>query len=153
MVSIASSHLYMFLATVAVGGILISAFNSYSATLRSVPEEERLQNLLEYVVSQGNELVTLALITNSSGSLFLNLPSKIGANQYWIRIRNDSTSAWLEGCFGQLWNGNPAKKVYFPCHFSASGHFLSQHGVARLQCFMNSSILQLRLSNGGDVQL
>ncbi|MEM2988222.1 MAG: hypothetical protein QXK26_04200 [Candidatus Bathyarchaeia archaeon] len=149
MVSLASSHLYMFLATVAVGTILISAFNSYSTTLRSIPEEKQLRNLLEYVASEGNKLVTLTLLTNSSESLFLNLPSKIGANQYWIRIRNDSTSAWLEGCLGQSWNGTPAEKVYFPCRFSASGHYLSQHGVARLECYMNGRILQSRLPTQG----
>lgn len=149
MVSIAASHLYMFLAFVTIGALLISTFNSYSTILRSVPEQEQLKNLLERIVSEGNELLTLTLITNSNESLFLDLPSKIGYNQYWMRIRNDSAKAWVEGCFGQIWNGKSAHKVTFPCQFSASGCFLSGYGVAKLECYLNNSVPQLCLSSKG----
>jgi hypothetical protein len=139
----------MFLASLAVGTILISAFNSYSATIRNMPEVEQLRNLLEQVVYRGNELLTLTLVTNSSGSLFLNFPLKIGSNQYWMRICNDSTNAWVEGAFGHIGNGFSAEKVYFPSRFSASGFFLSEYGVAKLESYRNGTVVQLRLSFGG----
>jgi len=144
--SIAMTHFYTFVALTAISTVLICSFSSYASTVRTVPEIENLKNILDHVAAKGNELLTLVTTTNSTTHLIVQLPSTIGNREYWIRVRNDSSKAWLEGALGQIRNGETAYRVFFPQKISTSGYYLGGYGPAILKCYMNGSVPQLNLS-------
>jgi hypothetical protein len=145
--------LYTFIALVAIGTILIFSFSSYASTIRAAPEIESLQNILDHIAAEGNELITLVTTTNSTAHLIVQLPSAIGNQEYWIRVRNDSSKAWLEGGLGQIRNSETAYRVFFPEKMSTSGYYLGGYGPAILECYMNGSVPQLNLNSlGGNGQ-
>lgn len=144
MPSIIPSYIYMFFAMTAVGTLLIFSFNSYATTLRSVPETEQLDNLLNHVAAKATEFLTQ---TNSNTQTTLNLPSKIGDREYWVRLQHDSTQSWVEGGLGKIWDGIVSHKVFIPSKPAVAGHYISGFGAAVLKCYMNGSVLQLRLTS------
>lgn len=141
------SHIYMFVATTIVGTLLIFSFNSYAATLRYVPEKEQLNNLLNHVAAKAIEILTMTS-ENSTTRIYLDLPTSIGDRQYWIRLRNDSIQAWVEGGLGRIWSGMVASKVFLPSTPRASGEFIGDFGVATLTCKRSNEGLQLVLTTG-----
>ena len=123
----------------------MGAFSYYTSTLRAIPEIEQLKNILDHVVAKGNELLTLAITSNTTGSIVVQLPSSIGHRQYWIQVRNDTSNAWLEGALGRFGESGTTYKVFFPGKASTLGHYVSGYGPALLECYMNGSISQLNL--------
>jgi len=149
MPAIAPSYIYAFFALVAVSSILISSFAAYAATLRTIPEMEQLGNLLEHVAAKGYELAALTSATNSSSEAVMQLPASIGNRQYWVRLRRESSKAWVEGALGEIHDGGSTNRVYLPREVSVLGSYSSGYGSAVLECYMNGSIISLRLSTWG----
>jgi len=147
--SVASSHLYTFLALTIVSTLLVFSFSSYASTVRTLPEIEQLRNILDHVAAKGNELLTLVTTTNSTVQTFVQLPTTIGYREYWIRIRNDTSNAWVEGALGKIGDGGTEYLVFFPKKVSTSGCYIGGYGPAILECYMNGSIPQLNLSSVG----
>lgn len=143
------SHIYTLVALSAVSAILIATLNSYTTSLRATPEIEQLKNLLNHVAAKGNELLTIVAATNSSAQVSIQLPATIGYKQYWLRVRNDSSSAWLEGSIGQMIENEVTQRVYLPKRVSASGYFIGGYGPAILESYMNGSTPQLNLASLG----
>jgi len=143
------SHIYTMVALAVVGSLLVATVNSYTTSLRNASEIEQLKNLLSQVAAKGSELVALTASANLSASASLHLPTSIGTQQYWIRARNDSSNAWIEGTLGQILKEDIPNKVYLPKGTSASGHYVSGYGPSILKAYMNSSIPQLNLSSRG----
>ena len=141
------SHIYMFVAMTAVGTLLIFSFNSYAATLRHVPEKEQLDNLLSHVAAKAIGIMTMTG-GDSTTKVYLDLPTSIGDRQYWIRLRNDSIQAWVEGGLGEIWNGTNVNRVFLPATPTATGEFIGDYGVATLACYRSGSELRLVLANG-----
>lgn len=149
MPSIVSSYVYTLVALAAVSALLIYSLNSYVYTLRASAETDQLQSILNGVAAKANEVLTLVTTTNSSSTIYLNLPTTIGNQYYWIRLRNDSAKAWVEGSFGEILEGDMELKVLIPCDAAMSGCFISTRGQATLQGYMNGSIPQLNLASAG----
>jgi hypothetical protein len=149
MPSIVASHIYTMFAVAVVGAILIAAFNSYTTSIKTTSESEQLKNILSHVAAQGNELLTLTEATNSSTRFSIQLPAAIGQKQYWLRIRNDSSSTWIEGSFGQIAEKTELDRLFLPKGTSASGYFIGGYGPAILESYMNSSTPQLNLTYRG----
>jgi len=147
--SIASSHLYTFLVMATVSTLLICSFSLYASTVRIIPEIEQLKNILDHVAAKGNELLTLVTATNSTVHTLIQLPSTIGHQEYWIRVRNDTSNAWVEGALGQIREDITEYRVFFPRNVWASGHYIGGYGPATLECYMNGSIPQLNLDSVG----
>ena len=143
------SHIYTMIALAVVGALLVATVNSYTSTLKSTSEIEQLRNLLSQVAAKGSELITLTAFTNSTAETSVQLPASIGIQQYWIRVRNDSSNAWVEGALGQLTEEEAPNKIYLPKGVNAKGHFASGYGSAILETFMNGSIPHLNLSSQG----
>jgi hypothetical protein len=137
----------MFVATVVIGTLLIFSFSSYAATLRYLPEKEQLDNLLSHVAAKAIEIMTITS-NDSTAKVYLDLPTSIGDRQYWIRLRNDSLQAWVEGGLGEIWNGTNVNKVFLPAGPAATGEFVGDFGVAMLTCHRSGSELQLILATG-----
>jgi hypothetical protein len=144
--AIAPSYIYAFFALITVSSILISSFAAYATTLRNIPEREQLENLLSYVASKGYELVALTTATNSSSEIALQLPASIGNKEYWVRLSNDSSKAWVEGALGKIHEGNVFNRVYLPKTVAVLGNYSSGYGPAVLECSVNGSTINLHLS-------
>jgi len=147
--SIASSYLYTFLALTTVSILLVCSFSLYASTVRSLPEIEQLKNILDHVAAKGNELLTLVTATNSTARTLVQLPSTIGHQDYWIRVRNDTSNAWIEGALGQISENRTTYRVFLPRKASTSGYYMGGYGSAMLECYMNGSIFQLNLNSAG----
>lgn len=149
MPSVVSSYIYTLAALTAVSALLIYSLYSYTATLRNMSEMDQLKNILNEVATKANELLTLVETTNSSTRAFVLLPTSIGSQQYWMQLRNDSSSAWLEGFLGQTVGGDEAHRVFLPPKTSASGYFIAGQGPALLECYPNGSAPRLNLASLG----
>jgi len=147
--SIVSNYIYTLVALTAVSALLLYSLNSYTLTLRNTSETDQLRNILNGVAAKANEILTLVTATNSSVTVYLNLPTTIGNQQYWMRIRNDSSCAWAEGSLGQMSEGNAELRVFLSSKTSTSGYFISAHGQALLQGYLNGSTPQLNLASVG----
>ena len=146
MPSIIPSYVIMFAAMTAVGTLLVFSFNSYAATLRFIPETEQLDNLLNYVAAKATELVTSTQI-GAATQFYLNLPTAIGDQQYWICLQNDTLQSWVMGGFGTDWNITSSYKVFLPGNSIATGHYLSVDEPAVLESWINGSVRQLFLTS------
>jgi len=147
--SVVASYFYTLVALTSVSALLLYSLSSYTATLRSTSETEQLKNILTGVAAEANELITLVTATNSSARVSLPLPTSIGNQQYWMRLRNDSSNAWLEGSLGQTVGSGEVYKVYLPPNTSTSGYFIAGHGPALVECYLNGSTPQLNLASLG----
>lgn len=149
MPSTVAGHIYTMIALAAIGALLIATVNSYTSSLRNASEIEQLRNLISQVAAKGSELITLAASANLSVHASLQLPASIGNQQYWLRARNDSSSAWIEGALGQMIDEDVSNRAYLPRETSVSGHYVSGYGAAVLEAYMDGSIPQLNLSSKG----
>jgi type II secretory pathway pseudopilin PulG len=133
------------IALAVVGTLLIATLNSFTTTLKATSEIEQLRNVLNQVVAEASELMTIVATTNSSTKVFVQMPSTIGYKQYWLQARNDSSSSWIEGSFGDKIAETSLYRLYLPRGTSASGHFIGGYGPAILESHMNRSTVQINL--------
>jgi hypothetical protein len=150
MPSVVSSYVYTFAALVAVSALLIFSVNSYAYSLRVASEQDQLQNILTGVAAKANEILTLVTTTNSSVTVSLNMPTAIGDQYYWLRIRNDSSQVWVEGALGEFHEDATGLQVLIPGYAVMSGYFVSARGIAILRGYMVASIPQLNLTWAGE---
>jgi hypothetical protein len=149
MPTIAASHLYTFAALIAVGSLLTTSFMVYANTIRETSETKKLEELLNLVAAKSIGLITLTLSTNASTETFLQLPARIGDKNYWIKMENDTSKAWIESGFGS----NPtegALQISLAKNVLATGVYVSGYGAARLRCSFASGIIQIQLSSEGE---
>lgn len=146
-----SSYIYTLVALTAVSALLLVSLNSFTFTLRNTSEIAQLKSILNGVSAKANEILTVITANNSSLTIYLDLPTTIGDQYYWMRIRNDSSNAWIEGSLGQMFEDyvNPELRVLIPSKTSTSGCFISTQGQALLQGYMNGSTPQLNLASLG----
>jgi len=143
------SHIYTMIALAVVGALLVASINAYTTTLKTTSEIEQLKNLLNVVAAKGMELLTITASTNSSTQVFLQLPTTIGYQQYWMRAGNDSSTTWIEGNLGQITDIEGPNRVFLPEGTSASGSFAGGYGQAILKSYMNGSTPQLNIASLG----
>jgi len=141
----AVSQFYTFAALTLVSSILICAFNLYTTTLRTTIELEQLKNVLSSVAATGNELLTTVIVANSTLKTVIQPPSRIGNKQYWMRLTNDSSHAWLEGSLGQICDNAVMYKVFLPGKILVSGHYVSGYGAIIMECYMDGLTQQLNI--------
>ena len=143
------SHIYTMVALAVIGSLLVATVNSYAGSLRNASEIEQLRNLQEQVAAKASELITVVTSTDASAQASLQLPASIGTRQYWLRARNDSSYAWIEGALGPLTEESVLNRVYLPKETSTSGYYVSGYGATILRAYMNGSNPQLVLSSQG----
>jgi hypothetical protein len=145
--AISPSYLYTFIALLAVSSLLVFSFTAYANTMRSSSELGQLKNLVGYIAARGTELLTLAMAANATTESFVQMPSSVGDELYWLQLHNDSENAWVEGGFGSVPLGGSILRVYLPGEVAAIGYFIGGRGAARLNCESGVGIMQLRLAN------
>jgi len=148
MPSIVPSYLYTFFALALVGTILIGTFSSLAASLKQIPEEKQLRNVLDYVAAKSLELVNSAVASGGNVTLqaVLELPARIGQKQYWVKLESSSEWALAETGFGTT-PMQPIYEVYLSSNISASGTFVGGFGKAVLTLVSNSSGIFLSLGS------
>lgn len=132
---------------IAVAGLLISSFTAYASTIRASSETRQLKVIMDHVASESTQLVTFTLTMNSTIEEFVQMPTTIGSRQYWLQLRNDSESAWLEGGFGSPMIGSTGMRADLPREVAAAGRYVAGHGAARLSCSINDGKPLLVLGN------
>ncbi len=144
MPTIAPSYIYAFFALTIVASILISSFSAYMTTLRTIPEIQQLENIIEHVASQAYKLITLADTANSTSRTILQLPSTIGNRLYWFRLHSNSSEAWIEGALGTPHKSKAMCQISLPKMVKASGNYSSGYGPALLESyFEGANVLHL----------
>ncbi|PVX27072.1 MAG: hypothetical protein CW716_04175 [Candidatus Bathyarchaeum sp.] len=145
MPSIIPGYVYTFFALTVVSALLIATFSVYAVSMKQDVEVEQLNNLLEYVAAESCELISTSTANNSTITVRLPLPYRVGEKRYWIQFRNDSSSAWVEGGFGT----NPVQAfltVFVPGPVTASGLYTSGYGFAELECQVQGTLTVLNIS-------
>jgi hypothetical protein len=131
----------------AVGSLLVLSFMSYTNALRGSSEVNELKNLTDHVAAKATELLALNLPQNSTVEDVIQTPTSIGNRQYWIRLRNDSVKAWVEGGFGDTPTEESDLRVFIPAGASASGHYAGGYGSAVLRCYWVENALRIELKD------
>jgi hypothetical protein len=143
--SIIPSYVYTFFALTLVGTLLICAFSTFAVSVKQDVEIEQLENLLDYVAAESCELISTTTTNNSTVTVRLPLPSRVGEKRYWIQLRNDSSSSWIEGGLGT----SPVQTAltrFVPGVVAASGLYTSGYGFAELVCQVQGTVTFLNLS-------
>jgi hypothetical protein len=119
----------------------------YAGTARASSEIKLLSKLLDYVAADASELLNIVLTVNATIERYLQMPSAIGNQQYWLRLCNDSSSAWVKGGLGTTPIEGSELKAYLSKEVIASGSYMSGYGSAKLTCFLDDGVPRLQLSN------
>jgi hypothetical protein len=143
--SIIPSYVYSFFALTIVGTLLICTFSAFAVSVKQDVEVEQLKNLLEYVAAESCELISTATTNNSTATVRLVLPLRVGEKGYWIQLRNDSSSTWIEGGLGAT-PVQTSLTVFVPGVVTASGLYTSAYSSAELECQVQGTVTFLNLS-------
>ncbi|MBS7616844.1 hypothetical protein KEJ45_06575 [Candidatus Bathyarchaeota archaeon] len=153
MPAITPSYLYTLFAVIAVSSILTVSFMNYANAVRTSLETRKMKNLLDQIAAKATELLTLTMTTNAKASTFIQAPNAMGEKQYWIRLENDSTRAWLEGGFGNTPTENTELRAYIPNCALVSGYYISGYGAICLTCSVDNGAIKIQIlsasQNGG----
>jgi hypothetical protein len=122
---------------------------NYTEALRFSSEVKQLKSLMDTVAAKSTELLTLTLVTNATIKVYLQMPTAIGNKQYWIRLDNDSASAWIEGGFGDTLVKGTDLKIQLPKETAASGHYIGGYGAVYLMCYSDAGISRIQLNSSG----
>jgi len=145
--SIIPSYVYTLFASLIVGTIVISACGISTANVKHEAEKQQLSNIAEYVATESLELIAHAKAENLTSTLHLDVPQLIGNQRYWIKVANDSAKTWVEVGFGTTVISS-AQRAYIPSEVTASGTYTSGSGAAIIECYPDSTSVQLTLSGG-----
>jgi hypothetical protein len=146
MPSIIPGWVYSMFAALIVGAILVYACSVSTINVKNQANTQQLKNIEEYVATQSLSLLTQTTENNQNTTQFLDIPSSIGNQRFWIRIANDSSGAWVESGFGTTLSSN-SLQMNIPANFDASGYFISGSGRAKLQCQFENQIATLTLTS------
>ncbi|MCL5877856.1 MAG: hypothetical protein M1540_08610 [Candidatus Bathyarchaeota archaeon] len=146
MPTIIPGYVYSLFAALIVGVIVVCSCSVATSSIKADAEVQQLRNIGQYVAAQS---LTLLSSTSDSQSTtqYLDIPSQVGNQPFWIRIANDSSNAWVEMGFGT----NPlssSMQEKLPATVTASGSFVSSTGRAVLQCSVENQIATLTLTKG-----
>jgi hypothetical protein len=136
---------YSIFAALIVGAIIIYACSISTLNVKNQANTQQLKNIEEYVATQSLSLLLYTTENNQNTTQFLDIPSTIGNQRFWIRIANDSSGAWVESGFGTTLSSN-SLQMNIPANFDASGYFISGSGRAKLQCQFENQIATLTLT-------
>jgi len=147
MPSTSHDFLYSLMTMMIVGMILTFSFSSYVNPLREIPEVNKLKEVVNQVAAEAEEVLSAITECNATLRIVIRLPLRIGDRDYWIRLTNDTSRAWVEGAFGRAGKIEGGRyRVYLPREATASGIFEGRYRLALLDCYLNGSTPQLTLS-------
>jgi hypothetical protein len=143
--SIIPSYVYSIFAALIVGSIIILCCSLSTINIKNQAIDQQLKNINEYVAAQSLALLSHTTENNRNATQFLDIPSQIGNQRFWISIANDSSGAWVASGFGTTVSSNQPK-MNIPAQVVASGIFISGSGRAELQCHFENESAILKLT-------
>ncbi len=143
--SIVPSYIYVLFASVIIGTIVIGVCGLSTLDIKNNADKQQLSNIAEYVAAQSNTLILQATRDNANTTVYLNLPSTVGTQKYWIQIENDTSKAWVTAGFDSIITSSQPR-TYLPADVAASGVYTSYSGLAVLKCETDGSNMILTLN-------
>jgi hypothetical protein len=147
MPSIIPSYVYTLFASMIVGSLLVVTFSLSTVNIKNEAEKQQLTDLSEYVATKSCKLLSMVKTVRLAVNFTLNLPSLIGNQRYWVKLDNESYSAWVEVGYGTKLQSTE-HKVPIPSDASVSGEFISGSGSAILECYTQDAATYLKLLGG-----
>lgn len=144
MVSSIPSYMYSLFASLIIGSILVCAVSVEAMTIRSTANEQQLQNIQQYVAAQALTLITQTTFEGQTTKQYLDIPSAIGNQRFYIHLSSDQNSAWVTSGFNQ--NITSSRPTEVPTKAEAQGSILSGSGRPLLQCQYQNQIVTLTLT-------
>ena len=145
MPSIIPSYVYTLFASIIVGTIIIATCGLSISNVRRQAEEQLLSNIANYVTSESMELLSKSQADNFTAATWLDLPSVIAGQTFWVQLKNDSATSWVNVGFGTSAEGM-GHRTFIPSDISASGILTSDSGRALLQCTSDSAGIHLTIT-------
>ncbi len=146
MPSIIPGYVYSIFAALIVGAIIVYACSISTLNVKNQANIQQLKNIDEYVATQSLTLLSQTTENNQNSTRFLDIPSSIGNQRFWISIANDSSGAWVESGFGTTVSSKNSQ-INIPANVDASGYFISGSGRAILQCYFENQTATLTLTS------
>ena len=146
MVSIIPSYVYTLFAALVVGVIIVTSCSYATLNVRNEAETQQLNNINEYVATQSLTLITDAAVGNQNLTQFLNLPTQVGNQVYWICIENNLGGTFVCSGFGSTACLSQSG-VAIPAKADASGIFVSTFGRPCLECTYANGTVSLTLTS------
>jgi len=143
--SIIPSYVYTLFASIIVGTIIIATCGLSISNVRRQSEEQLLSNIANYVTSESMELLSKSQADNFTAATWLDLPSVIAGQTFWVQLNNDSSTSWVNVGFGTSAEAI-GHRTFIPSDVSASGTFISESGRALLQCYSDSAGIHLTIT-------
>lgn len=145
MPSIIPTYVYSLFAALMVGIIIVCTCSVVTAGVKSNADTQQLTNINEYIATQSLIMLSQTTCENQNITQTLDIPSQVGNQRFWIRITNDSQTAWVESGFGPTVLTSD-ERVEMPAKVAASGSFVSGSGRAILECHYENQIATLTLT-------
>ncbi len=128
-----------------VGTIIVCSCSLATLNIKNEAENQQLTNINKYVATESLNILS-STEADQNTTQFLNLPSQVGNQIFWIRIENDSFGAWVESGLGTT-VGESQSRIYIPADILASGTFVSSFGRAFLLCNSDNQTVTLTLAS------
>ena len=145
MPSIIPGWVYSLFASLIVGVIIVASCSLATVNVKNEAETTQLTNIEEYVATQSLIILTHVTQNNENVTQYLDLPTQVGNQVYWICIANDSSGAWVGSGLGLTVNLYQSG-ICIPAQVVASGVFISSYGRPFLQCSCVNQTVSLTLS-------
>jgi hypothetical protein len=147
MPSIIPGYVYSLFAALIVGSIVVYSCSIATLGMENQANKQQLSNIDRYVAAQGLSLLSHTTHENQNSTQYLDIPTAIGNQRFWIQIINDSRGAYVESGFGATPNPTDVR-VEIPAGVVASGSFVSGSGRPLLQCRFENQVATLTLTMG-----
>ena len=145
MPSIIPGYVYSLFAALIVGVIIVCACSVATSGVKNNADKQQLTNINEYIAAQSLTLLSHTTYDNQNTTQFLDIPTQVGNQRFWISIANDSSNAWVEIGLGAIVTSSDIR-VEMPAKVDASGSFISGSGRALLQCHFENELAILTLT-------
>jgi hypothetical protein len=139
------SYLYSLLASLLIGTILVTTVSVEALAIRNEAKTQQLKNVEQYVAAQALSLLSQTTLEGQSTTQYIEIPSAIGNERFWIQLTNNTQSAWVESGFG-LNITSTDMTIDLPAKVTVSGSFISGSGRPLLQCHFENQIATLTLT-------
>jgi hypothetical protein len=146
MPSIIPGYVYSLFAALIVGALIVYSCSVQVSNIKIQATNQQLKNVDAYVAAQSLTLLSQTTQDNQNSTHFLDIPSEIGNQIFWIQISNDSSGAWVESGFGTTVTSS-VLHIDIPAAVMASGVFISGSARAMLQCHFENNVATLMLTS------
>jgi hypothetical protein len=144
--SIIPGWVYSIFAALIVGAIIVYSCSLASMNIKNQATNQQLTNIDEYLATQCLTVISHTTENNQNTTQYLDIPTQVGNQRFWIRIASDSSGAWVESGFGATASSSQPK-MNIPAQVVASGTFVSGQGRPELQCHFENQTATLTLTS------